>query len=80
MNFFFTIDITGRVMLKRHNDIVIPIIEDYTGTIIETPGDAVMASFASSVKAVQASIAIFRKTTNVGKKDGHLFMKFFLKF
>ena len=51
-------DIEGLVMLKRHNNIVLPIIEDYNGKVVEIIGDAVMAAFANPIEAVQASIAI----------------------
>jgi class 3 adenylate cyclase/CHAT domain-containing protein/tetratricopeptide (TPR) repeat protein len=51
-------DISGRAMLRRHNDIVLPQIEKHGGVLIKTIGDAVMVSFSSSLAAVKTAVAI----------------------
>jgi len=51
-------DISGRAMLQKHNDIVLPLIGAHEGIVIKTIGDAVMATFSSPLAAVKASIAI----------------------
>lgn len=51
-------DISGRALLQRHNDIVLPLIEENHGTLIKTIGDAVMASFPTSLNAVKAAMAV----------------------
>ena len=51
-------DISGRALLLKHNSIVLPIIEQYKGKVIEIIGDAVMASFPNSLDAVKGAVAI----------------------
>ena len=51
-------DISGQALLLKHNSIVLPIIEEYKGKVIEIIGDAVMASFPSSLDAVKGAVAI----------------------
>ena len=51
-------DISGRALLQRHNDVVLPVIEKNEGTLIKTIGDAVMASFPNALDAVKASMGV----------------------
>jgi class 3 adenylate cyclase/tetratricopeptide (TPR) repeat protein len=51
-------DISGRAMLQKHNNIVMPAVERHEGVVIKTIGDAVMATFPSSQLAVKASVDI----------------------
>lgn len=51
-------DISGRAMLRRHNDIVLPQIEKHGGLLIKTIGDAVMVSFSTSLAAIKTAVAI----------------------
>jgi len=51
-------DISGRTLLIKHNQIVLPIIEEHKGKIIEIVGDAVMASFVEPLNAVRAAVSI----------------------
>ncbi|UCD89611.1 MAG: adenylate/guanylate cyclase domain-containing protein, partial [Desulfobacterales bacterium] len=51
-------DISGRAMLQKHNNIVMPAIERHEGVVIKTIGDAVMATFSSPLQAVKASVNI----------------------
>ncbi|MCP3871822.1 MAG: CHAT domain-containing protein [Desulfobacteraceae bacterium] len=51
-------DVNGRVMLLKHNDLVLPQIEANKGKVVEMVGDAVMASFDSQMDAIRGCIAI----------------------
>jgi class 3 adenylate cyclase/CHAT domain-containing protein len=51
-------DINGRALLLKHNRIVLPLVKEHEGKIVEIIGDAVMASFSSPSAAVEASMAI----------------------
>lgn len=51
-------NISGRNMLQKHNDIVMPLVKKHNGEVIKTIGDAVMASFETPLEAVRASIDI----------------------
>lgn len=44
--------------LKAHQAVVLPMIAEYTGRIIDTAGDGILAEFASVVNAVECAIAI----------------------
>jgi class 3 adenylate cyclase len=54
-------DISGRALLLKHNSIVLPLIEEYKGKVIEIIGDAVMASFSNSLDAVKGAVAIQKR-------------------
>jgi class 3 adenylate cyclase len=54
-------DISGRLMLQRHYDMLSPIINYYEGTIVKIMGDSIMAIFYDSYKAVKAAIQMQRK-------------------
>ncbi len=51
-------DLRGRAWIQKHHDIVIPLIEEYNGEVVDVMGDGVMASFSDTVSAAKASIAI----------------------
>jgi class 3 adenylate cyclase/tetratricopeptide (TPR) repeat protein len=51
-------DISGRGMLLKHNEILLPEIKKHHGKVVEMVGDAVMASFSSQSDAVKAAVAI----------------------
>jgi class 3 adenylate cyclase/tetratricopeptide (TPR) repeat protein len=51
-------DISGRAWIQKHHDIVFPLIESHEGKILDIMGDGVMTSFADSLSAVKASVAI----------------------
>jgi class 3 adenylate cyclase/CHAT domain-containing protein/Tfp pilus assembly protein PilF len=51
-------DIAGRVWIQKHHDIVMPAIENHGGKILSVMGDGIMASFASTLSAVNAAVAI----------------------
>jgi serine/threonine protein kinase/class 3 adenylate cyclase len=51
-------DSAGRRMIQRHNDLLMPIIENRGGKIVKTIGDAIMSTFLSAHLAVDAAIAM----------------------
>lgn len=51
-------DVSGRLMVDRHNRIIFPIVRQFRGKVIKTIGDSVMAMFAQPEDGVSASIAI----------------------
>jgi class 3 adenylate cyclase len=46
--------------LKAHQDVVLPMIGEHVGRIIDTAGDGILAEFASIVNAVECAIGIQR--------------------
>lgn len=54
-------DTAGLLMLERHNDLVMPAIQEGGGTVVKTIGDAVMAVFSSPGAAVETAIAIQKR-------------------
>ena len=51
-------DLRGRAWIQKHHDIVIPLIEEHNGEVLDVMGDGVMASFPDTLSAATASIAI----------------------
>jgi class 3 adenylate cyclase/CHAT domain-containing protein len=49
-------DIEGRLMIKRHNDLLTPLISQYKGNLIEIIGDALLASFEEPSGAVACAV------------------------
>src|SRR2546428_10481117 len=46
--------------LKGHQAVVLPMIGEHGGRVIDTAGDGILAEFASAVNAVKAALAIQR--------------------
>jgi class 3 adenylate cyclase len=46
--------------LKGHQAVVLPMVGEFSGRIIDTAGDGILAEFASVVNAVQCALAIPR--------------------
>lgn len=51
-------DLRGAALIQKHHDIVLPLIEEGGGEVLDIMGDGVMASFPDSITATHASIAI----------------------
>lgn len=51
-------DIAAKSLLQKHNEILFSIIEKYSGNVIKTIGDAVMAAFSDTKNAVIAAVEI----------------------
>jgi class 3 adenylate cyclase/CHAT domain-containing protein len=49
-------DIEGRLMIQRHNDLLIPLLDQYQGTLIDTIGDAILAAFEEPSHAVVCAV------------------------
>ncbi len=51
-------DMSGRILIKRHNAIVFPCIEKHNGNLVKTMGDGTMSYFENAQNAVRSAIAI----------------------
>jgi serine/threonine protein kinase/class 3 adenylate cyclase len=51
-------DTAGLLMLRRHDDQVMPAIEEGGGTVVKTIGDAVLATFTSAKTAAETAVKI----------------------
>lgn len=53
-------DMAARLLIKRHNDILFPIIKQHRGTLVKTMGDGTMSYFDLPTDAVRAAVEIQR--------------------
>jgi len=51
-------DLRGRAWIQKHHDIVLPLIEEHDGSVLDIMGDGIMASFVDTQSAVNACVAI----------------------
>lgn len=63
-------DVKGRMMVNTHNRIAFPIVHHFSGRIIKTIGDSIMASFKYPEDAVKAAVAIQQALSKRRKDDG----------
>ena len=61
-------DISGRNMLQKHNDIVMPLVDQHNGVVIKTIGDAIMATFEDSLEGVKAAVGIQKGLSEYNRK------------
>ena len=54
-------DIEGRKMLKTHQNLASPIINEFGGTVVKMLGDSVMAYFLDPEDALKSAIKIQQK-------------------
>src|SRR5262245_8671305 len=54
-------DLEGVTMLQRHNDLVVPSIENNGGRVLQRLGDGLLAVFPASTSAVKAGMEIQRR-------------------
>src|SRR4029434_1351213 len=71
----FSADVTGysRLMgddeeatihtLKTYREVITALIEQHHGRVVDSPGDNLLAEFASAVDAVKSAVAIQRELT-----------------
>ena len=62
-------DVDGRLMIKRHNDLLFPIITAHEGTVVKIIGDAIMASFQEPLSAVRAAVAMQRALRDANRQQ-----------
>ena len=62
-------DIKGRLMVDQHNRLVFPVIKKFSGKVIKTIGDSVMASFSSPENALRAAIGIQQSLQDYRNKN-----------
>ena len=60
-------DLSSRAWIQQHNDIVLPLIKNHDGKILKIMGDGVLSSFADTLLAVKASVAIQKSLVNYNK-------------
>ncbi len=60
-------DTAGLLMLRRHDDLVMPAISEGGGTVIKTIGDAVLATFPHARAAADAGIQIQQRLHDYNK-------------
>jgi len=53
-------DIDGRMMVHRHNEIVMPILKEFNGELLKTIGDATMTVFDNPENALNSALQIQR--------------------
>ena len=58
-------------LLKKHNELVLPVIEKYRGKLIKTIGDAFLVTFDSSTDAVLCGMAIQAVLTSFNDGKEH---------
>ena len=44
--------------LKAHQAVLLPMVSDFGGRIIDTAGDGILAEFASAVQAIECAVAV----------------------
>lgn len=54
-------DISGRIMVHKHNEIIMPIIEKNGGVLIKTIGDGTMSMFDDPRNALHSAISMQKK-------------------
>lgn len=71
-------DIEGRLMVQKHNEMLFPCVENNSGRVIKTIGDAIMAAFDGPEPAVRCAMAMqaclfeFNKTKKEKKDHIHV--------
>jgi class 3 adenylate cyclase len=61
-------DIDGRIMVHRHNEIVLPFIEKNSGILLKTIGDATMSFFEKPEEGLHAAVQILQALTDYNCK------------
>ncbi len=51
-------DLATRLLIKKHNDILFPLIEKHRGTLVKTMGDGTMSYFETACDGVAAAVDI----------------------
>lgn len=51
-------DVNGRLMVDRHNRLLFPVVKKYSGKVIKTMGDSIMASFKNPADAIKCAVGM----------------------
>jgi class 3 adenylate cyclase len=64
-------DLSSRMLIKHHNDIVFPIIKNNNGTLVKTIGDGTLSYFESAQDGVRAGTQIQKSVNefNLSRKN-----------
>ena len=68
-------DIRAYQIVREHFALLRDIIAEFGGAIVKTMGDAVMASFAEPLAALEAAIVISREIPNIGNEAESLILR-----
>lgn len=60
-------DMSGRMMVEKHNSLLFPIVTKYGGIIIKTIGDAIMAKYDFALNGVKAAVEMQRTLKEYNK-------------
>jgi class 3 adenylate cyclase len=60
-------DIAARSIIKKHTDILVPVIKNNSGTLVKFMGDGSMSYFENAVDAVQSSIEIQKRIDDLNR-------------
>jgi class 3 adenylate cyclase len=63
-------DVVSRLLIKRHNDIVFPIIANNKGVLVKTMGDGTLSYFEHVPDAVRAAVQIQRGLDDFNNRAG----------
>jgi len=62
-------DIKGRLMVDKHNRLVMPVVQHFRGEVVKTIGDSVMAMFNRPADAIKAAIGIQQTLEGMREQD-----------
>jgi class 3 adenylate cyclase len=68
-------DIRAYQIVREHFALLRDVIAEFGGAIVKTMGDAVMASFAEPLAALEAAIVISREIPRIGSEDESLILR-----
>lgn len=64
-------DVATVRMLNTYRDLINRLVEQHHGRVVDSPGDNILAEFASVVDGVQAAVAIQKELKNQNAKLSH---------
>ena len=76
-------DVSGRAMLHRYTRLMTPLIEQHSGHVIKTSGDAILAYFTEAANGCRCSIAmqkVLRKQTLAQPEEDRIAIRIALHF
>lgn len=64
-------DIAGLERVRRHNELLFPVVQAHSGWIVKTIGDAIMAVFDDPTQAVRCACQMQRVLAEANRDPGH---------